>query len=713
MPEIRNKFEKEFAPKDSQYTKGLKVDEVVQTKDNLTTVAGALGEGKMPTSDQITGAIDSLKEGDSIVSEVNLSATGQKVADRVENLLDSTKQLVEEKNKGDVIQRLIHHAKLASQELDTETPDVSKEAEDSQKLLRKAYNELLVISKLTVTNNEFRSLLADLYNLVRDVLKDNVPGAEHLPTADDLTDKQGNLDTDKAKRSAEQSANKMADEAHENLDGDAKDVADKARRGDTKGLEDTASKLADKAAQELAQSLTEEAKKQAGDAYGQAKKTAENIVNDLQLSEEQKENLSNRLVGILDEVQTNRETQRAIEGLLNVLAKLRKNALTAAEKAKSKAGAEVDESDNLQEASRNAKKAVENFAGGHSLDKLFERLYEFAEFVEKDKDLNKLMHENHEFMIKSLKDNKFVHQKDYTDKAIDRFEKTRDMLLNKYRQPVRSVMDEASGFMKDLKEDPTTNRMVKDLDGLTRELFLDANGKPTIKYDLLQDFQKFVPVLSKRLELLEIPRISEQDDDNEYILDNIKLSCSNIVPKTVRVRTDTEFDTEEERIVNAVSIKMQGIQAQAREVAFYYKRKVLLMNMEDAGLVDVVIPNDGMDIFLKLAPPVISTSDKPNQTISKDERPFRVLDSRCRVNEINIKFQHTKFGPIYKLLNKVIQSQVKRDIEKMVGEGIRNFLEGIETTVTQGIDLGNKDKTSKPLDPSPEGWKSDAFNVKK
>jgi tryptophanyl-tRNA synthetase len=71
----------------------------------------------MPTTAQVTGAIDKMKESD-ISSGIELSQSGQKVAQRVDSVLDSAKNFLTEKNEGDCVQRLIHHSKLASKNLD-------------------------------------------------------------------------------------------------------------------------------------------------------------------------------------------------------------------------------------------------------------------------------------------------------------------------------------------------------------------------------------------------------------------------------------------------------------------------------------------------------------------------------------------------------------------------------------------------------------------
>jgi hypothetical protein len=581
---------------------------------------------------------------------------------------------------------------------------------------------MVVISNLIITSGEFRGLAHDVYSLVREVLAENVPGAEMLPESHEVIDNNGNLNKEKLKESASILGDRATQEAYI-AGGEAVQVAGEviephARDAKNKQL-DESNKQAGKM---QGKELLEKGRAQAQDLTNEAKSIASNVARDAQLTEEQKQQLTSRLIGILDEVQTNPEYRKAVEGFIGILGSLKVLAADAIDKTSETAGVDqAKEDDNLKLAAKNARRAVENFAGKKSLDKLIKSFQNFHEKAENDEVIQRKFKEINAFLHKSLKDNKFVHQKDYPDQASRLIGDIRSYLSKNYRGPVQNVMNELTQFNNAIQEDPTTNTMIKDLESLTAELFLDDKGRPTVKYDLLNDFTKFVPVLASKMEILHIPRLEDSDEDYEYILDNITLRCSNIVPRLVHVRTDTEFNTEKERIENAVSIKMHAINASAEKVAFYYKKRVALMNLEDAGIVNVNIPDEGMDIYIKLLPRIVSDNPEDVQ-VNQKHAAFRVESVRCKVNQIKITTQHTKYQAIYSLFSRLIQSRVRKEIEENVAKGVRTFLESVDAQIT-GANDNNKNQAkldAKPsaytdkdvIDSHPEGWKSEAFTVK-
>ncbi|KAJ9076161.1 hypothetical protein DSO57_1028891 [Entomophthora muscae] len=735
MSESRQKFD--FLAPEDKSQKALRVDDMTIAKDNLQGAAQALAEGKMPSTAQVTEAIDSMQDSKPLRSGVDMSATGQRVAVKADRVLDSTKQLINEKNANNEIQRLIHHAKIAAQNLETDGVDYSTEKQSSEQNLQHTYSNMVVLSKLLVTSSEFRGLFADVYNLVRDVLRENdIPYAEHLPHSDDITNEDGSVDSEQAKSSAKSLAKNAKHDIYSSLDKDSqrkldqvsndsgeqskqkflnqvvkdfgqaiKPITDEATQGNTQEAKEHVEKKYESAAHE-AKEKVREYKEKAQQKMDQTTKKLRGVAEDFELTEEQQDKLIDRFASILGELRSNPETRQAIDGMFDSLSALKGNTESLGNKAKVTFEGEIDANKDLSEAAKNAKKTVENFAGNHSLDDLFQMLRDFSEDTKDDTELKQLFDENRKFFDKVSREPQFVHTKEFGNAVSVRFDQSRKLLLKKYREPVNRISKEAQSFVNDLKEDPTTNRAIRDLQSLTREVFLDANGRPTAKFDLLQDFQQFVPALSQHLERLNIPRIYEKDDDGEYILDNISLICTHIVPKLVHVRIDSIFDTEEEVMKSVINVKLQGVQASAHEIAFYFKKNMSIFGeVEDAGLADVVIGEEGMDFYLKLAPKEISTGETPGST----ERAFRVLASKCRVNDLSVRLRYTKHDFLYSIFNRMIQNKVKRSIENAVSEGVRDFLEGVEQVAFHSsLDSGIE---SKPLDPRPDGWKSDAFGA--
>jgi hypothetical protein len=74
-------------------------------------------EGKLPTTDQVTHAIESVQSSDAFhEASRGMSPLGKKVLVDTERLLDTTKKIFEEKNVGDELQQVIYHTGKATKD---------------------------------------------------------------------------------------------------------------------------------------------------------------------------------------------------------------------------------------------------------------------------------------------------------------------------------------------------------------------------------------------------------------------------------------------------------------------------------------------------------------------------------------------------------------------------------------------------------------------
>jgi hypothetical protein len=91
--------------------------EAIKARDKAVQVTDALKEGKLPTTDQVTHAIESVQSSDAFhEASRGMSPLGKKVLVDTERLLDTTKKIFEEKNVGDELQQVIYHTGKATKD---------------------------------------------------------------------------------------------------------------------------------------------------------------------------------------------------------------------------------------------------------------------------------------------------------------------------------------------------------------------------------------------------------------------------------------------------------------------------------------------------------------------------------------------------------------------------------------------------------------------
>ncbi|RUP43364.1 hypothetical protein BC936DRAFT_137287, partial [Jimgerdemannia flammicorona] len=424
---------------------------------------------------------------------------------------------------------------------------------------------------------------------------------------------------------------------------------------------------------------TKEAASQLGRGAVQGVRAA---VDNIELSDEQRNVLIGRFKKILIEAHGSDEFQSALDDLVEIIRAIANHGEQVGQHV-TQATQKVSErhGDHLTEAQNSARTLVEKFAGGKSLDGVIQAITDMGREVRNDEELRRVLDDMAEFLRRSLRDTDYIQRVDWNNEASDLFKRGRHNLVENHRGNVDRVFDEASAFATALQRDEITNELASDLERLTSDLFLDENGKPAFKYELVKDFVKIVPIIASKLEYLALPKIDYADDEFEYILDNIVLRCTNIIPRHLHIRTDTKVRIEPPTtrdhvqgdtsmsdagvsMDNRVEVTIAEIRAHAMDMAFYYNKKTGLAKMMDVGYADMSIPDKGVSIHLTLA----QANDKDRANVIKVEK------ADCTIHEFKLKLHDTKHDFLYKLLGPMINKNVKKQAEKAIEKQLHQIV---------------------------------------
>jgi hypothetical protein len=636
--------------------------EAIKARDKAAQVTGALKEGKLPTTGQVTRTIETVQSSDAL-HEVSrgMSPLGKKVLADTEKLLDTTKKIFEEKNVGDELQHVIYHTGKATKDTSTTVtvPDdlknkANNEAASSQPLVQDALRKTMMIPQLLISSSEFRKLINDLHSIIQDALLRAIPGK-------DPSDINAGVGSDQEK-TIEQAKNETAQQAREGTFPVAKEAADITGKhvkdfSEGKGAKETATD----GAKHLATHFKDK-------------------FSGYQLTEEQRDRLVNRFKNTMIETQSKPEYQSVLEDLINIISRINEQsqhiAGQAKESAKTQAGSAADKSD-IQIAHENAKRLIENFANHKSLDPLIDALKTLGKDIRNDEELRSYINELREFTLSSLRDPKFVQETDYVEHGSKLIDRGRYLFLERYSDHTHRIADEASAFNEALQNDTLTSQWARDFETLVRDLFLDERGQPTVKFELIKDFAKILKLTGEKMKYLPLPRIENSDEEYDYIFDNIVLYLADVLPKHLRMNftADINLDREEKDILqNTAYIEISKINADARNIAFYYKKKKGLINMMDVGLVDFSIPKNGLTIKLKV---LMNPPNEANPTLD-----LRVLESDTIIDDLKIRLHDTKHDILNTILTPLVVKQVKKQVSKMISEKIAASVEYIKENLS-------------------------------
>ncbi|ORX99372.1 hypothetical protein K493DRAFT_299406 [Basidiobolus meristosporus CBS 931.73] len=622
--------------------------EALQKDEHITEVIEAAEQGKLPTTVQLTDAIEQIEEDISLDhASINMSASGWRVIADTEKFLNSTKRLLAEKDAGDQFQNVIYYgiqgerAARSGNEITQTREQLSDIAVQTKGLLSDGAEKITRVGWLLVTSTQFRRLVNDVTSIFQELVASSIP---NYPEQSKYTDDAG------IPRDHEATFDEVDERVLETLQKSGKQLyqnAEESVKPYIKQIEDGDMPV-NKATKELIQEV---------------KQNIQHRLKNARLSSEQEDHLINRIRNVFRELQENPEFQEAVDELSNVASSLKSRAMDAeslvAETAETMTEAGGD---NLAIARANAKELVEKFAGNKSLDPLIQSISRLHSEYSVDEELSAFVRDLKEFIRRSIRESQFTDRPEYKKEVSGFIDKGQNIMDRKYRPHFQQISNEVTSFNTALQHDRTTQAFARDLEKLTQDVFLDESGKPTIKYDLVKDFAKLVPVIAKKLEYLPLPRVEHSDEQFDVILDNIVLKCSNIAPDYIHLETDTLGDTNpetEQSLHNNVYIKFANIQVEAKNMAFYYKKKTFPW-MTDVGYIDLTMPDDGITMDMTL-----NTTPAPDPVTGRNH-VYEVKQVETSVKELKLTVHNSKHDILYKLLSPIINSKVRQIIEEQV-----------------------------------------------
>jgi len=630
--------------------RSVRESEALFAREKAQQVTEALSEGKLPTTTQITTAIDEMRDSDVLHESTKvLSPLGKRVLADTEKVLETTKQVVEEKNAGDQLQNVMHYGNRIAKDLgDTQLPDVLPEhlkqkaegkSATAGTLAKRAASKTANVVRLLVGSSEFRKLVNDIHAILQTAI------AASVSQSQDVTP----------------------------------DIGDGKEKSVEEAMSETSTQL-DEAQQAFQDSTLRELPEKLRGSLKQGSK----VLKKSFMHENHRKILAQRFQSLAQEIVSHPEFQEAISDLIEIASHLSETSAEftkAAQQQVTSTARDVEDrvkTPDVEIVEQNAKELLENFANGQSLDPLIHNLQELAIKIREDNEVKSYFHQLKTFVLRSVREPEFLKESDYIEHTSQLIEQGRNILLEHYAPLTQRISEEFARFNRGIQEDATTARLRRDLEDLVRDLFLDERGRPTIKLGLIKDFAKILPIIARKFEYIALPRIEGDDPDYEYIFENIVVHLKDIVPKHVHITftADIDLDRENDRLQNILTIDITKIQADARNIAFFYKKKRGLMTLLDVGLVDFAIPEEGggLNIHQKIR---LNFPAK-----EKEPMTFEILESHTKISEFKLRLHDTQNHDIlYKLLSPWAEGQARRHIEREVNERLKGSITYIQDSI--------------------------------
>ncbi|TFK24361.1 hypothetical protein FA15DRAFT_680768 [Coprinopsis marcescibilis] len=333
----------------------------------------------------------------------------------------------------------------------------------------------------------------------------------------------------------------------------------------------------------------------------------------------------------------------------------------------------ADKSHPVKLATLELRTLLERFANNTSMDMIFDAIDVVVDDTRRDEELRGWFKAVDAWMRRVLLEPGYIIEPDCDNQGRRLRESGRHFYEGKYKSHFDNLFNSIGNWAKAMGEDPLNKEFGDDWARLTKDLLFDNEGKLQFKPELWNDIRKVIlPQLIQKVGYIPIPRIEYTDESLDLVIENLTLQGRNLFPNIVSFDIHNHvrfspYDAIPDEGHHKITFTLQHIQADMRDVAFYYRKKTGIPKMKDSGLADVLISGEGVNAHVTL---VSTTRDRSSI--------FHVQDVTVKVDNLKFSIRDSKHDFLYKTLRPLATGLVKKQIQKAIQDGLKTGLEYVD-----------------------------------
>ncbi|KDR72326.1 hypothetical protein GALMADRAFT_213339 [Galerina marginata CBS 339.88] len=464
---------------------------------------------------------------------------------------------------------------------------------------------------------------------------------------------------EKAGPMAQQAVGQAQDQAREVKEGDPEDV-DAKKKGVMGKMKQFRDGLGDRVPQEH--------KDNANDQLERGKR----FLSEEYFPEERRDQFIFRLKKVILECQKHDDYQSSIKWLLGYIEDYAKHGRKAASLGKDHAKG-AHETSNLSQRTAELRTLLERFANGKSMDIITNAIDALIDDANRDEALKQWFEAVDLYVHKVLLEPGYVLKPECNTHANKLRELGKEFYDTKYKEHFDNLFNSVGDWFKAMGDDPLNKRFGEDWARLTRDLLFNSEGSLKFKPDLWNDIRKVIlPTLIDQVGYVPIPRIEYTDDSLDLVVENLTLQGRNLFPSVVQLEAHSfvkfsPYNAISDDHHHKIRVTLEQMQADMRDVAFYYHKKAGAFKIRDSGLADVVLGGEGITATIEL----VSTRKDPSSV-------FKVADVHVKVDTLKFAIRDSNHDFLYKTLRPLATGLIKKQIQKAIRDALVTGLEYVD-----------------------------------
>jgi len=414
--------------------------------------------------------------------------------------------------------------------------------------------------------------------------------------------------------------------------------------------------------------VPQEHKDSARDRFEDSKR----VLSEEYFPEERRDQFIYRGKKVIVECQRHNDYQESIRWLLNLVEEYATHGKTIAGHGKD-AHSKVTGDYTVQNSWNQLRTLLERFANGQSLDSIFDAVNSLIDDARSDEEFSAWWHDVDAYARKVLLEPGFVLEPQCNNEGRSLRDSGRRFYDEKYRAHFDHLFNTIGNWFKAMGDDPLNSRFGDDWARLTRDLLFDSEGSLKFKPDLWLDIRKVIlPTLVEQVGYVPIPRIEYTDDALDLVVENLTLQGRNIFPNIISMEAHnfvkfSPYDTIQDEHNHEFKLTLGHIQADMRDVAFYFRRKQGIPKISDSGLADVLLGGQGLTATVHL-----TSANKDKSSV------FKVKSVQVKVDTLKFSIRDSKHDLLYKTLRPLASGLIKKQIQRAAADAITTMFEYID-----------------------------------
>ncbi len=189
----------------------------------------------------------------------------------------------------------------------------------------------------------------------------------------------------------------------------------------------------------------------------------------------------------------------------------------------------------------------------------------------------------------------------------------------------------------------------------------------------------------------------------DLIVENLTLQGRNLFPNIVSIEMHNFMKISPYNVIDDLShheftLTFGQIQADMRDVAFYFRKKTGIPKLSDSGLADVLLGGQGLTVrFPSSILRTLTASQATIHLVSADKDKssvFKVKNVRVKVDSLKFSIRDSKHDILYKTLRLLASNLIKKQIQKAVVDAITTGMEYVDGQLVAVRDRVNEARAS-------------------